>query len=163
MAWFVAVAIVVISLLFFAGLRKVAIGILLTVLVGGYSLYQYNVYKDEQSQARIPASQIVVENVSVRPTYGASYDIVGKVTNNSSTYRLDGLSFEVILRDCKGASEQKSNCTMIGEATTHVAVIVPPQETRSFTGSLYFGSSAAPAKGTLQWDYEVAAVTAKRQ
>lgn len=160
MAWLVAATIVVL-LFFLAGFRKFALGLLASALIGGFVLYQHIQQKQERERTRIPASQVILENLALRATYGSSYELSGRLRNNSAAYRLDGISFNVTIRDCE--VKDKSACTTIGEATAHVAITVPPQQAREFTGSLYFGSSEMKVKGTLAWDYEIAAITAKRQ
>jgi len=161
MAWLIAALGVVVLLVFFAGFRKIALGVLVTAVIGGFLLYQYNQQRERQSTTRIPQSQIVLENVAVRPTFGSSYDLSGRVNNNSESYRLDGLEFKVTMRDCE--DKDKSSCVIIGGATAYVSLTVPPREARDFTGSLYFGSNQKKAKGLLAWDHEIMAVMAKRQ
>jgi len=159
MAWLIA-AIGVVLLVLFAGFRKTALGVLVTAVIGGFLLYHYNQQRERQSTTKIPQSKIVLENVAVRPTFGSSYDLSGRVKNNSESYRLDGIEFKVTMRDCEG--KDKSSCVIIGKATAYVALTVPPQEARDFTGSLYFGSDQK-AKGLLAWDHEITAIVAKRQ
>ena len=159
MAWLI-VPIVIVVILYVAGYRKSAAGLLGTVIVAGFLLYQYTQRVQQKAGSRILPSEVTVENVAVKPTFRSSYDITGRVTNRSETYRLDGISFRVTMRDCRGAD--KSSCVSIAEATTSVPVTVPPQQARDFTGSLYFDRSVK-AKGTLAWDYEIIGLAAKRQ
>jgi hypothetical protein len=161
MAWFIAAIVIVVFVGFLAGFRKIALGVLVTGVISGFLLYHYNQQRQQQSMTRIPHSQIVLENVSVRPTYGSSYDLSGRVKNNSETYRLDGIEFKVTMRDCQ--VKDKSSCVIIGEATAYVSLNVPPQGTGDFTASLYFGTDQKKAKGSLAWDHEITAIMAKRQ
>lgn len=159
MAWFIGTAIVVVLLVFFAGFRKIAVGVLATAIIGGFSLYLYN--EQQESTISIPISQIVLENVAVKPTYRSSYDISGRVKNNSETRQLDGIEFKVTMRDCQG--KDKSSCVVVGEATTYVSLTVPPQAARDFTGSVYFGSNQKKVRGTVVWDHEIISIASKRQ
>jgi hypothetical protein len=161
MAWLIAAIGVVVLLVFFMGFRKSALGVLVTTVIGGFLLYQYNQQRERQSTTRIPQSEIVLENVAVRPTFGSSYDLTGRVKNNSKAYRLDGIEFKVTMRDCE--DREKSSCVIIGEAPAYVSLTVPPQEARDFNASLYFGSNQKKAKGLLAWDHEITAIVAKRQ
>ena len=160
MVWFIA-SIVVVLAVFIAGFRRTAVGLLIAAIGGGFALFQYNDWKDQQAATRISASEIVLEAFEVKPTFGSSYDVRGRIKNKSETYRIDGLSFNVTMRDCQG--KDASRCTTLGEAAAHVPMNVPPQETRSFTGSVYFGSQPVKPKGTLAWDHEITAIMAKRQ
>ncbi|MGZ8155379.1 MAG: hypothetical protein ACXW2I_05525 [Burkholderiales bacterium] len=159
MAWLI-VPVVVVVLVYLAGFRKSALGLLVAAVLAAFLLYQYNQRLQEQARTRIASSEVVVENVSLRATFGSSYDLVGTIRNNSESYRLDGISFKVTMRDCEGTDN--SRCVGIAEATTHVPISLPPQQARDFTGSLYFGKQIK-TKGTLSWNYEVIAITAKRQ
>lgn len=159
MAWLI-VPVVVVVLVYLAGFRKSALGLLVAAVLAAVLLYQYDQRVEEQERTRIASSEVVVENVSLRATFGSSYDLRGRIRNNSETYRLDGISFKVVLRDCQGTDN--SRCVSIGEATTHVPISLPPQQAREFTGSLYFGKPIK-TKGTFSWNYEVIAITAKRQ
>ena len=159
MAWFIAAVVVAVSLVYLAGFRKTALGFLVAASIGGISLYLYNEHREQQATTRIAESQVVLENVEFRQTFGASYELSGKVKNNSETDVLDGIEFKVTMRDCR--SKDKSSCVTIGEAMSYVSVAVPPKEARDFLASLYFGSTPK-VKGTLAWDYEITALTAKQ-
>lgn len=161
MAWLIAVAILVASLLVAAGYRKSALGLALGVSIVGISLYLYNERQEQQATSRIAVSEIALENVDLRPTFGSGYDLVGTIRNNSPKYRLDGIDVALTLRDCR--SKDKSTCTVIGQASAYAAITVPPEESRDLVVSLHFGGDKPKAKGTLAWDYEITAVTAKRQ
>lgn len=161
MAWLIAVAILVVALLVATGYRKSAIGLALGVLIVGVSLYLYNERQEQQETSRISISEIALENVDLKPTFRSGYDLVGTIRNNSPKYRLDGIDVTATLRDCE--TKDKSTCTVIGQASAYVAVTVPPEESRDFVASLHFGNDKPRARGTLAWDYQVTAVTAKRQ
>jgi hypothetical protein len=161
MAWLIAVAIAVVALLFVAGFRKSAFSLAIGVLIVGVSVYLYNEHEEQQATSRITASEIAMENVELRPTFRSSYDLIGTIRNNSQTYRLDGIDVTVTMRDCR--SKDKSTCTLIGQASGHAVMSLPPQESRDFVVSLYFGGDRPKVKGTFAWDYEITAITAKRQ
>ena len=59
MAWLIA-AIVVVSVVFLAGFRKLALGLVVAALIGGLSLYQYN-EQQQRASTRIPVSEVVIE------------------------------------------------------------------------------------------------------
>jgi hypothetical protein len=161
MAWLIAVAILIVCVLAATGFRKSAISLSLGVLIVGASLYAYNERQERKETSRIGVSEIAMENVDLRPTFRSGYDLVGTLKNNSPKYRVDGIDVVVTVRDCK--TKDKSSCAEIGQASAYVAVTVPPGESRDVVASLHFGSDRPKAKGTLAWDYEITAVTAKRQ
>lgn len=159
MAWLL-VPLVLMVLLYLAGFPRSAGALLVAVVVAGVVLYFYNQRLEEDARSRIPLSEVIVENVTVTPTFRSSYNLSGNVRNKSEEYRLEGITFKVTLRDCQGPD--KAKCVSIGEATTYVPVTLPPQEARDFVGSLYFGNEQIKPKGTFAWDYEIVAITGKR-
>lgn len=161
MAWLI-VPIAGVVLLYLAGLRRAALGLLVVAIVSSLVLYQYTQQVQQDATTRISESEVAVENVLIKLTFDSSYDISGRITNKSETYRLDGISFKVTLRDCQ-KKDKESRCVSMGEATTHVPITVPAQQARDFTGALYFGGEQMKPKGTLAWDYEITAIAAKRQ
>jgi hypothetical protein len=160
MAWLI-VPLVLVVLVYIAGYPRSSAALLAAVIVAGVLLYYHNQRMEEAARSRIPLSDVVVENVAVTPTFRSSFNLSGRVRNKSETYRLDGITFKVTLRDCAG--KEPSSCVDIGDATTYVPLTLPAQEARDFTGSLYFGGDQVKPKGALAWDYEIVSITARRQ
>ena len=160
MLWLLGPLIIVV-LVFAAGFRKTALGLLVGVVVAGGLIYWYNLELQEKATTRIAITEVTLENIAVRRTFDASYELTGRIKNNSKTYRIDGVNFTVRMRDCPGT--ESSNCVVTGETTTYVAVIVPPQEAGDFIGTLYYGRTHKQPKGRHAWDYEITEITAKRQ
>lgn len=160
MLWVIA-PLAIVVLVFLAGFRRTALGLLVAALIAGGLIYRHIGKVQEQAESRIPAADIELGNVDVRRTFDSTYEITGRIKNLSETYRIDGISFNVTVSDCAGKGE--SACTVLGRATTHVTLTVPPLESRNFTGVLYYGDTHRPAKGRLAWKYEIEAITARRQ
>ena len=160
MLWLI-VPVIVIAVVFIAGHRKTALGLLVVAIIAGGLIYRYDLHLEQQATTRISAAEIGLENIAVRRTFDASYELTGRIRNNSETYRIDGIGFTVKMRDCPGTDA--AQCVVTGVATANVTVTVPPREARDFTGALYYGKGHKPPKGTLAWDYEITAITAQRQ
>lgn len=160
MLWLI-VPVILVAIVFVAGHRKTALGLLVGATIAGGLIYRYDLHLEQQATTRISASEIGLENIAVRLTFDASYELTGRIKNKSETYRIDGISFAVMMRDCLGPDASK--CVMTGTANSVITITVPPQESRDFTGTLYYGKSYKPPKGTLAWDYEITAITANRQ
>jgi hypothetical protein len=156
MLWIIA-PLVVAVIAFAAGYRKTALGFVIAAGVAAVAIYGLVERTQQRAESRITVSEISLGNVAVRHTFDASYEITGKVKNGSATYQLDGIALKVKLRDC--IPGDASQC----EAQGHATVTVPPGESRDFRATLYFGKGHRPAKGALAWDYEIEAVTARRQ
>lgn len=160
MFWIIGPVIVVV-LLFLAGFRKSAVGLLIATLIASALIYWNINVVERQETSRMSVSDIALENVAVRRTFDSTYELTGRITNKSDDYRVDAISFIVTIRDC--TAPQKMNCVTTGQKAVNVSVSVPPQQTRDFTGTLYFGKGHRPPKGTLAWDYKVTSITAQRQ
>jgi hypothetical protein len=159
MLWLLA-PLVLALLVFVAGFRKIALGVLIATAIAGASIYLLTEQTQQRAETRIPASEIALENVAVRQTFDASYELTGRLKNGSSTYQVQGISLNVKLRDCR--TGDASQCVSAGEAEARAAVTVPPGESRDFTATMFLGKGHRLPKGTLAWDYEIESVTAKR-
>jgi hypothetical protein len=159
MAWLL-VPLVIVVVVYLAGYPRSAAALLAVAVVAAILIYYYNERVKEDARSRIPLSEVMVENVTVTPTFRSSYNLSGSVKNNSDQYELEGISFKVTLRDCPSAA--KTSCVSLGDATTYVPVGLQPGESQDFIGSLYFGNEQIKAKGVFAWDYEILAVTGKR-
>ena len=159
MLWLIA-PLAVALLLFVTGFRKTALGVVVASVIAGASIYGYNEQAHQRAEARIPASEIALENVKVRQTFDSSYELTARLTNRSSTYQVHGISLTVKLRDCRNGAA--SRCDPAGAAEARAAVTVPPGESRDFTATMYLGKGHRRPKGTLAWDYEIESVTARR-
>jgi hypothetical protein len=159
MVWLI-LALIAVSGLFFAGYRKSALGIAAAALIAGAGVYFSEQQQDTQATSRIAASELTLENITYRQTFRSSYEMSGRVTNNSETFAVDGIRFAVTLQDCKG--NDKAMCAVVGRTTASTSVRVAPQQARDFTASMYFGGDEIKPKGKLAWEYEIIAVVAKR-
>ena len=159
MIWLI-VPLVLVVLVYLAGFPRSAAALLAAAVAAGVLLYYYNQRLQEDERSRIPLTDVAVEKVTITPTFRSSYNLSGTVRNNSEEYLLEGISFKVTLRDCP--AKDRSKCANIAEATTYVPLGVAPQQAQDFIGSLYFGNDQVKPKGTLDWDYEIIAITGKR-
>ena len=158
MAWLIGIA-VVILVVAAAGFRKVALGLLAIVLVAGGGLYLHNRQEDHRSLTRIPASELVLENVTLKP-YVGSYEIAGRIKNNSAKFTVRRLDFVVTVRDCIPAAAA-GQCTTIGESNEILELNIPPGEARNFEESVRFSGSNPKIKGRMEWSYSIQRITAE--
>jgi hypothetical protein len=160
MAWLI-VPLALVVLLYVAGFPRSAAALLVAAVLAGVVLYYHNERLQEDARSRIPLSDVVVDGVTITPTFRSSYNLSGSVRNNSEQYRLEGITFKVTLRDCP--SPDKAKCVSLAEATSYVPLDLAPQEARDFIGALYFETEQMKPKGTFDWDYEIVAITGKRR
>jgi hypothetical protein len=152
MAWIVGI-IVLILLVVSPGFRKFAGGLIaLAALVGGF-LYFKNEQEESRSLSRIKNSELVFENVTLKPDY-SRYKILGRIKNNSPKYTLKQVTFTISMQDCSG-DERSPNCITIGESNETAYLNIPPGQARDFEEFVYFSGGGLKPKGRLEWDYSV--------
>ena len=156
MLWII-IPLVMAVVAFIRGYRRTALGLLAAAAIAAAAIYLLTDQTQQRAETRIPPSQITLENVVVRHTFDASYELTGRLKNGSSTYQVHGITLNVKLRDCDA-----SRCEAAGEAQARAAVTVPVEASRDFTATMYLGKGHRRPKGTLAWDYEIDAVIAKR-
>ena len=155
MAW-IAGIVVLILLIVFPGFRAFAGGLIaLAALVGGF-FYLKNEQEEGRSLSRIKNSELVFENVTLKPDY-SGYKIEGRIKNNSPKYILKQVKFIVTMQDCSGEASSKY-CVTIGESNESVYVTIPSRQARDFSDSMYFSSGRLNPKGNLEWNYSVSQI-----
>ena len=159
MLWII-IPLVMAVIAFIAGYRRTALGLLVASAIAGASIYLLTEQTQQRAETRLSASEISLENVTVRHTFDASYELTGRLKNASAIYQVFGITLNVKLRDCR--TGDASQCVAAGEAEARAAVTVPPGESRDFTATMYLGKGHGRPKGRLAWDYEIASVIAKR-
>lgn len=158
MAWLIGFA-VLILLVFTAGFRKVAFGLVAIALAVGSLLYMHNREEEHRSLTRIPSSELVLENVTLKP-YVGSYKIAGRIKNNSAKFTLKRIDFVVTVQDCiRGAAAQQ--CITIGESNEILELNIPPGEALDFEASVRFSGSKLKLKGRLEWNYSISRIRAE--
>jgi hypothetical protein len=159
MAWLIGFAALVLAAVFAAGHRKTALGLAAVALAIGGLLYLHYRGEERQALTRIPKSELVLENVTLRP-YISSYRIAGRITNNSPKFSLKQIDIVVTARDCPGDAAAQQ-CVAIGESSEILNLDVPPGETRDFAESVRFAGSNLKLKGRLDWSYSVSQIRAE--
>ena len=155
MFWLIG-PLIAVAILFIAGFRKTALAVVVAAVVAAAWLYAEQQRVRELGRESISASQILLEDVTVRRTFDESYELSGRVVNRSTALRVVGISVEVKLQDCPRAPGNP--CREIGDAVAHVPVNVDPQDERPVVGALYYGKGAAPPTNVLTWSYKLVGV-----
>lgn len=84
------------------------------------------------------------------PDSGESFQVAGRIQNNSPTFTLTELQLKVVLQDCLDTGV----CEILAEDVADVAIEVPAGEVRDFQVDANFAEIRAP-KGRLGWHYAV--------
>ena len=158
MAWLIGFA-VLILLVFTAGFRKVAFGLVAIALAVGSWLYMHNREEEHRSLTRIPSSELVLENVTLKP-YVGSYKIAGRIKNNSAKFSVRQIDLVVTVKDCtQGAAEPQ--CVIIGESNEILNLNIPPGEARDIEEAVRFSGRNLKLKGRMEWSYAVSRIRAE--
>ena len=83
---------------------------------------------------------------------GESFQVAGRIQNNSPTFTLTELELKVVLQDCLDTGV----CEILAEDVAEVATEVPAGEARDFQVDANF-AEMRPQKGRLGWHYVVVA------
>ena len=150
MAWIVGI-VVLILLVVSAGFRMFAGVLVLIFAVGGFIFWQYLEYEERESKSRIPQSELVFEGMSLKPSYGSSYDLIGRIVNNSNKYTLKSVQLKLTFRDCE---KDNKNCIVIYEDSENIYINIPPKQARDFKESVYLYSDIS-LKVEMAWDYKI--------
>ena len=155
MAWIVGI-VVLILLVVSAGFRKFALGlVVLASAVGGF-FYLQNESEKSRALSRIPLSELVFENVTLKPDY-SNYELSGRLKNNSARFTLKQVNLLVTMQDCTGESRSQ-NCVTIGEGEEDMYLSIPPGQARDFNKSVYFSGGTLSPNGHFEWHYSVSQI-----
>lgn len=152
MVWIVGI-IVLILLVVSPGFRKFAGGLITVAVLVGVFFYFKNEREESRSLSLIKKSELVFENVTLKPDY-SSYEIVGRIKNNSPRYTLKQVTFMIRMQDCSGG-EPSQNCITIGESNETVYLNIPPGQARDFGEFVFFSGGGFKPNGRLEWNYSV--------
>lgn len=138
---------------------RIAGTIVATVLIGGLVYYTLTAPNAPQAELnRISAEEVVLEDVDLvlGPRIAS---LTGRAINNSATYTLTGIEFDVKLYDCAADDTPLDACFIIGEDQKKARLSAPAGQLRAFNATLTF-TNLPPLKGVQRWDYSVISLQA---
>ena len=150
MAWIIGIVVLVL-LIVSSGFRKFAGVLVLVAVIGGFIYWQYQKNEEKQSKTRIKPSELLFEDISLKSSYGSGYDMVGRITNNSSQFTLKGVQLKLTFKDC---DKDNKDCIIVAEDNEYIYVNIPPKQARDFKESVYLHSDLK-IKGKMVWDYKI--------
>jgi len=150
MAWIIGIVILVL-LVISTGFRKFVGILVLIAVIGGFIYWQNEKNEEKQSKTRIKPSELLFEDVLLKSSYGSGYDLIGRITNNSSNYTLKGVQLKLTFRDC---DKDNKDCIIIGEDDEYIYINIPPKQARDFKESVYLYSNLK-IKGKMVWNYKI--------
>jgi len=138
---------------------RIAGTIIATVLIGGLAYYTFTAPSaPEEELNRISVEELGLEDVTLE--FGPRLaTLSGRAINNSATYALTGINFDIKLYDCAAEDTPLAECFIIGENMTEARLTAPPGQLRAFETSLIF-SNMPEVTGVQRWDYEVISIRA---
>lgn len=81
---------------------------------------------------------------------GNTFQVAGRIENDSPTYTLTELDLKVVMQDCLDSGV----CEVLAEDVANVSTNIPAGEAQDFEVAANFGEMRHP-KGTLGWHYAV--------
>ncbi len=138
---------------------RIAGTIIASVLIGGLLYYTFTAPSaPEEELNRITVEEILIEDAEL------AFDprvakLNGRVINNSPTYALTGIRFDVKIFDCATEDTPFADCFIIGEDEKEAHLTAPPGQLRAFEAALIF-ANLPDVEGVMRWDYSVVSLRA---
>ena len=111
----------------------------------------------EHAAAVITPAEIVISSLDGSPAYAGSFNVSGRVQNQSKVASLIELTIKISLDDCETTTTSVSgddrNCQSLGAQTRRVSLDVPVEEARDFWVNVSFPN--ALLRGEPAWQVEV--------
>ncbi len=150
MKWLAGI-IILILLVVSEKFRKFAGVFVLVCAVGGLLFWQYQEFEKNKSRNRISPSELVLKNISFKLSH-SSYEMTGRIINNSEKFTLNGVQLKITIKDC--ANNDPIDCIIFSEKNEYIYVHIPPKQARDFRKdiSLY---SDQNKEDRLVWDYSI--------
>ena len=133
---------------------RIAGTIIAATLIGGLAYYTYTAPSASEEELNlITVSEIDLEEVDLvlGPRVAT---LSGRVSNNSESYMLTGILFDVKLYDCATETTPLPECFIIGEDESEARLTAPSGQLRAFEATLLF-NDLPPVEGVQRWGYEV--------
>lgn len=138
--------------------RLHVLGGLILVMLGGFLLSQPE--EESETGSLIPVKQIEVIRIDLHPSRGVGYELAGEILNHSS-YTLQGLGIELIMKDCmEGDEKPQFICAVLEKVQVALALSVPPGGEGEFNKRLYF--KELHPRGRMRWEYTILDTKAKK-
>ena len=128
MVW-IFVIVVLVLLVYSAGFRTFAIGLLAFVIVAGIIFYVYETTESQRSLTLILPQEVELADLGLTTSSSYSRRLTGRIKNNSDKHTLLSIDLKITIRDCEKESLNAS-CTIIGETTEYIYAKIPPKQAR---------------------------------
>lgn len=159
MHWVLLAGIVVVLIIASMRFPKIGLSVLGVTIAVGLVLFLRTEGEVEKTKTLIRPSQIQLDHIEFSPSYADTYNIAGRIRNQSSEYTLTEVSLQVVMSDCVKAEEQNDDCEIVGEVTTRIIKHIPPGQARDFNDNIHFAQ--AKPRGHVAWKYTVVGSRAK--
>ena len=122
------------------------------LLVGIGVIIWYAEFYEGSSTSLISTDEIMLENFSVRSTYGDSYEMFARLSNKSAENALTAVGVELSASDCF-IEDGEESCIIVGQQETEIQTNVPAQQARDIKQQFIFPPMRP--QGELSWSYSV--------
>ena len=107
----------------------------------------------------ISIEEVGLDNFRVEATYGTSYQMFGRVLNQSPEYVLTAVGLELNASDCPSENGEE-NCVIVGQQQQEIPVTVPARQARDISHQFIFPPMRP--QGTLKWSFGIAYAKAQK-
>ena len=145
-------AVLVLSLMvLYPPVRRFAVGGLALVLVLGATIYGLDIIQDRQAASRVLPEQVGLVGFEVGAV-GGSFQLNGRIRNDSGEFQIESLELEVTAQDCSAGG---TDCVGISQSREWLSLAVPPGQARDFSRRLDYRHRNLTPRGELVWRYKV--------
>ncbi len=133
------------------------LGMTLMVLFGaiGFIIWQDTQERELEFQ-RIPASQVKLSHMEVRPGLNSrSFVVTGRLENSAQIFTIISVNIQATIEDC-----HMTECEIVGQEAAEISLEVPPNQARDFSLTMPF-PTIPKIIGEARWRYAILKVRAR--
>lgn len=107
-----------------------------------------------------PLDEIGMETIRLSGG-GAPFELTGRIVNRSRDLQLKSVTIRITRRDCYAGALDPTGCAVLWQDRHWMPLLVPPQQTRAFSSSIWMRGAAPRPRGEIQDSFELIAATAE--
>lgn len=130
--------------------------IALVVLAAGIGVLAWYVrFGDQPGTGLITPQEVQLNNMQMTREYRSSYQMAGRLVNDSKKFTLVSVKITITASDCKSGG---ADCIVVGEDHRSVSVEIPPGQARDVVEEYMFPRFVL--QGQLKWRYRLSEIKA---
>lgn len=130
--------------------------VLLAAVVG--ALVWYTRFSEPTGVGLIDPGDVKLNNLEMTRQYRSSYQMTGRLLNDSRDFTLTSLKITITASDCQNDG---ADCIVVGEDDRTIPVEIPPRQARDLVEQYVFPRFVL--QGELKWSYRISEIKAVRR